>query len=82
VEMQTADKRSYGMVASNQMSQREIATENGLISGHSYPVVSLFEFEDDGEEVCLVKLRNPWGYNTEWQGEWANNSPRWTLHLR
>ena len=28
----------------------------------------------------VVKLRNPWG-NTEWKGDWGDNSTKWTPEL-
>jgi len=31
--------------------------------------------------VRLVKLRNPWG-NTEWTGDWNDQSDKWTDELK
>lgn len=34
-----------------------------------------------GEEVQLVRVRNPWG-NFEWNGDWGDNSDCWTEETR
>lgn len=79
-----ADRRGCSIYASTLSSgQKEIVSEGGLISGQSYPVVSVYEIEDeDGLEVFLIKLRNPWKFNTETAGEWDSESARWTASLR
>ena len=59
------------MIASSLAQQREIASENGLIQGHSFEVLAIYEFDIEGEQVRLMKLRNPWGFN-EWYGEWSD----------
>eukprot|EP01034_Spumella_vulgaris_P035448 gene35448-43707_t len=46
----------------------------GLVAGHAYTLISVKEIKSG---VKLVKLRNPWG-NTEWNGDWSNNSSLWT----
>ena len=35
----------------------------------------------DGQEIKLVKLRNPWG-DTEWVGDWSDNSDLWTEEIK
>ena len=35
----------------------------------------------DGENVRLVKIRNPWKKG-EWKGRWSDNSDDWTEELR
>jgi len=44
-------------------------SELGLISGHAYSLLGIFDL---GDEI-LVKLRNPWG-NFAWTGDWAFSS--------
>lgn len=52
-----------------------------MISGHAYSLISIHEFEHNGSEVKLLKLRNPWG-SGEWQGDWSDKSPLWTPALK
>ena len=35
----------------------------------------------DGEDVKLVKLRNPWG-SFEWKGDWSEESELWTEEIK
>ena len=37
------------MIASSLAQQREIASENGLIQGHSFEVLAIYEFDIEGE---------------------------------
>ena len=61
--------------------QGEVRSSEGVISGHAYSLISIHEFNHKGEEVKLLKLRNPWG-SGEWQGDWSDNSALWTPALR
>jgi len=54
---------------------------DGIITGHAYSVISLYEFEHEDEQVRLLKLRNPWGQG-EWTGDWSDKSPLWTEELK
>ncbi len=45
----------------------------GLVPGHAYSIISAYEKLG----VKLLKLRNPWG-NFEWDGDWSDNSNKWT----
>jgi hypothetical protein len=53
----------------------------GVISGHAYSLIAIHEFEHEGSEVRLLKMRNPWG-SSEWTGAWSDNSSLWTDELR
>jgi hypothetical protein len=57
---------------------------NGIILGHAYTVLSWHLINDkNGREVRLVKLRNPWGADGEWIGEWSDkDSNNWTPKLK
>ena len=35
-----------------------------------------------GKEVRLFKLRNPWGKEGEWNGDWGDGSPLWTEEIK
>eukprot|EP00435_Cladocopium_sp_Y103_P064830 s215_g26.t1 len=43
----------------------------GLIKGHAYTVLSAY---GDGGGPCIVKVRNPWGNDAEWTGDWSDDS--------
>ncbi|CAJ1395150.1 unnamed protein product [Effrenium voratum] len=47
----------------------------GLIKGHAYTVLSAYSSE--GGKVKLVKVRNPWGNEAEWEGDWSDKSEMW-----
>jgi len=58
----------------NPMGDRAISDE-GIIQGHAYAILSLDEFESER----LIKLRNPHGSGgVEWRGDWSDNSFKWT----
>lgn len=43
----------------------------GLASAHAYCVTSLTTVTYKGEQVELLRIRNPWGF-TEWTGAWCD----------
>ena len=46
--------------------------------GHAYTLLSAAQLTlSNGQQVNLVKLRNPWG-SGEWKGDWSDKSPLWT----
>eukprot|EP01004_Peranema_trichophorum_P004894 NODE_3786_length_1287_cov_49.148625_g3316_i0.p1 GENE.NODE_3786_length_1287_cov_49.148625_g3316_i0~~NODE_3786_length_1287_cov_49.148625_g3316_i0.p1 ORF type:complete len:394 (+),score=96.20 NODE_3786_length_1287_cov_49.148625_g3316_i0:52-1233(+) len=50
----------------------------GLVSIHAYGIMNIFEFPD--EQVRLFKLRNPWGKNEKFTGDWCDGSSLWEEH--
>jgi len=46
-------------------------TVRGVVQGHAYTVLAAENVVMHGEQVQLIKLRNPWGC-TEWDGEWSD----------
>ena len=53
----------------------------GLTSGHAYTLYSAVMVDDDGKQVKLVQVRNPWGLEG-YTGDWNDKDPRWTADLR
>lgn len=56
---------------------------NGLAGGdqgHAYAVLSTFEATTAAGQIQLVKCRNPWGRNGEWNGDWSDESSLWVEH--
>lgn len=68
------------MMAASKGSGEE-KTAAGIVSGHAYSLVSVNEFQHEGQRVRLIKLRNPWG-SGEWKGDWSDSSAKWTEELR
>ena len=48
----------------------------GLMENHTFSLVSAFERKVKGENVRLMKLRNPFGMG-EWNGDWSDHSDKW-----
>ena len=59
----------------------EEKNEDGVVSGHAYSLLAILEFKHDGQDVRLLRLRNPWGKG-EWTGDWSDGSSKWTPELR
>jgi hypothetical protein len=58
----------------HEMGDRAVS-ENGIVQGHAYSILQLTEYE--GEK--LIQIRNPHGtQGAEWNGDWADGSPKWT----
>ncbi|CAF5028521.1 unnamed protein product [Rotaria sp. Silwood1] len=55
-------------------SKSEEKLSSDLIAGHAYTVIDAQEITNNDQKVSLVKLRNPWGKNGEFNGDW---SKRW-----
>ncbi|XP_039235462.1 calpain-9 isoform X3 [Pipra filicauda] len=57
-------------------AESEARTPFGLIKGHAYSVTGIEEVSYRGQQVQLIRIRNPWG-QVEWNGPWSDNSPEW-----
>ena len=59
----------------------EAETPAGLIRGHAYSVtrVKYVDIETPGRagKIPLLRLRNPWGNEAEWNGAWSD---KYVLH--
>ncbi|XP_025836402.1 calpain-B [Agrilus planipennis] len=59
----------------------EAQTPEGLIKGHAYSITRV-KFVDihtpnTAGKIPLLRLRNPWGNESEWNGAWSDKSPEW-----
>ncbi|XP_064483880.1 calpain-B-like isoform X3 [Ornithodoros turicata] len=54
---------------------------SGLVAGHAYSItaVRLVYIERLSGKMPMVRLRNPWGDDTEWKGAWSDKSREWSL---
>ncbi len=58
---------------------KTIAT--GLHNKHIYSILDILQFNHNGENVKLLKLRNPWG-KSEWRGDWSNKWTKWPIEIK
>ncbi|PAA89492.1 hypothetical protein BOX15_Mlig013791g1 [Macrostomum lignano] len=59
--------------------QLEGHLSNGLITGHAYSVTDVKKVRlNNGMEESLVRVRNPWGNECEWKGDWSDHSHKWS----
>jgi len=53
----------------------------GIPGGHAYSILSAMEAQtNNGEQVRLIRLRNPWGNDVQFKGDWGRESPKWIEH--
>jgi hypothetical protein len=78
------------IVASSQ-EKRENTRANGLVVGHAYTITKLIEVKKQsqfynevgqfynygGAKIRLIRLRNPWGNEIEWNGRFGDKSDEW-----
>ncbi|XP_023819378.1 calpain-2 catalytic subunit-like [Oryzias latipes] len=56
--------------------ETEAVTTLKLVKGHAYSVTAAEEVNVRGQQVQLVRIRNPWG-QVEWTGAWSDGSREW-----
>jgi len=75
-------KQSYersslmGCTIDAQPGQIEAVLDNGLVMGHAYSITGVYEVPS--AKAQLVRVRNPWGNQYEWKGDWSDDSPLWS----
>ncbi|KAJ8678899.1 hypothetical protein QAD02_014686 [Eretmocerus hayati] len=59
----------------------EAETPQGLIRGHAYSITRVkyvdINTPNQSGKIPLLRLRNPWGNEAEWNGPWSDGSPEW-----
>uniref|UniRef100_H3DGU1 calpain-2 n=1 Tax=Tetraodon nigroviridis TaxID=99883 RepID=H3DGU1_TETNG len=61
--------------------ETEAVTALKLVKGHAYSVTGAEEVSYRGEQVQLIRVRNPWG-QVEWTGAWSDGSKEWNYVSR
>ncbi|UXI16507.1 Serine-arginine protein 55 [Sarcoptes scabiei] len=65
------------------VSQMEAVMHNGLIKGHAYSITSVKYVHVDHAriqgKIPLIRVRNPWGNEAEWNGAWSDKSREWSI---
>ncbi|KAK2186212.1 hypothetical protein NP493_210g00025 [Ridgeia piscesae] len=54
-----------------------MADANGLVSGHAYTVTKVMRVSHRMNDERLLRIRNPWGNETEWKGSWSDHDSCW-----
>lgn len=64
-------------------NNHEEKTPQGLILEHAYSITKLAMVDivtpNTSGKIPLLRLRNPWGDDFEWNGAWSDKSPEWQL---
>ncbi|XP_066148437.1 calpain-A isoform X2 [Euwallacea fornicatus] len=59
----------------------EAQTPEGLVRGHAYSITRVqyvdIQTPNVTGKIPLLRLRNPWGNESEWNGAWSDGSPEW-----
>lgn len=49
----------------------------GIFQGHAYSITGMRMVNGPRGQVCLLRIRNPWGNEHEWNGPWSDGSSEW-----
>ena len=79
-KLSNLDKINHIMCASTR-DDKNFTEKFGLVNNHAYTLSSVKEYDYQGQNIRLVRLRNPWGYK-EWFGDWSDNSSLWDDELK
>ncbi|KAM3722893.1 Calpain clp-1 [Dirofilaria immitis] len=55
----------------------EARMHNGLVKGHAYSITGMKMVNGPRGRIPLLRIRNPWGNEQEWNGAWSDNSTEW-----
>jgi len=51
--------------------------DTGLVTGHAYSLIACKEVNADGQTHRMVCMRNPWGNDKEWNGDFSDTWDGW-----
>tara|TARA_Y100000389_G_scaffold204553_1_gene257936 strand:+ start:2202 stop:3869 length:1668 start_codon:yes stop_codon:yes gene_type:complete len=71
--LKNCDEKNYVMGAAIHGDVMEKARSDGLIERHAYSLISVYS----DKKYKMIQLRNPWGNNHEWNGDWSDKSSKW-----
>ncbi|TKR94293.1 hypothetical protein L596_008592 [Steinernema carpocapsae] len=55
----------------------EAKTREGLVKGHAYSITGMRMVDTPDGKIPLLRIRNPWGNEQEWNGDWSDDSRYW-----
>jgi calpain len=59
----------------------EARMDEGLVRGHAYSITKAvkaqIETPSASGQIPLIRVRNPWGNEAEWNGAWSDRSAEW-----
>ncbi|TKR77528.1 hypothetical protein L596_018482 [Steinernema carpocapsae] len=55
----------------------EARMSNGLVKGHAYSITGMRIVDGPRGQTPILRIRNPWGNEQEWNGSWSDNSSEW-----
>uniref|UniRef100_A0A915AKV4 MSP domain-containing protein n=1 Tax=Parascaris univalens TaxID=6257 RepID=A0A915AKV4_PARUN len=55
----------------------EARMSNGLVRGHAYSITGMRMVNGPRGRTPILRIRNPWGNEQEWNGAWSDNSHEW-----
>eukprot|EP00347_Sterkiella_histriomuscorum_P020656 403336970 len=76
-----SDKSQYIIWAATPGSGNDQLTQKyGLAQSHAYTVISthIVNFANGTEAAKLLRIRNPWGIDADYNGTWCDSSAKWT----
>jgi hypothetical protein len=74
-KMLTKYDKLHCFMAASSNGGDDTKQSRGIVQGHAYSLIRVQRVGD----FKMLCLRNPWG-ETEWTGDWGDNSPLWTAH--
>ncbi|KAJ3662394.1 hypothetical protein Zmor_006745 [Zophobas morio] len=77
--MYVSYQRSSFMGCSIVSPELEGRRSDGLITTHAYSVTGMKPIRVGDSDIRLIRVRNPWGNDAEWNGDWSDNSDSWNL---
>ncbi|XP_062928576.1 calpain-8-like [Mobula hypostoma] len=72
------DLGSFVGCSTSAMKTGEVKTADGLVMTHAYSVTGAEEVRYQNQMEQLVRVRNPWGNDVEWNKAWSDGSLQWS----